>query len=775
MQRDLNTRSARLCAPVAPFENLSSSYISAWRTVLLGAFLILLFATAAHAGSLGGTVLDPSGRPVPQAQVTLLRSLVVLDQVQTDSQGTFKFTGLANGKYQLSASATGLASSQVEIDVRGAEPQTTDLHLKITAVQQQVVVSASLGDALASEVGSSVSIVSGQEIKDRAALNVLDVLTGIPGVEVSQAGRIGGVTGVYVRGGQSNYNLVMVDGIELNQFGGAFDFAPLPADGVDRVEVTRGPESALYGPNAVTSVINIVTTQGEGAPHFTVQAEGGNFSTRRFLGNGSGVTGGLAWGFSVSRMDTGGLVQNDNFRNQTAFLSLGYHRSPRRRVDFHFIGNANDAGAPGPYGSDPDGLFSGIDTFTRDKQNLFGWVGSYSEQITSKFRQVTSFDLSTNDYYFRSPYGDSYSDNLRAVLNTRSEVAVSSKDFFVAGFEYNREQVKNTYIADDSSVPFVLPRTSLAFFAENRWSPAHRLFLTTGFRVDDLRTHELPPGAFGERPLLPPSTVAKFNPRVAAAYMLRESHGSAWDGTRLHASFGTGIRAPDGFNLAFTDNPKLKPETSISFDVGFEQRFFQGKAVLDITYFENHFHDQIVTLGGSLTNLSSFSSGNLGNSRAQGAEISFQVHPIRSLQMSVEYTLDKTAVLSLDGTSLALAPLQVGQHLFLQPRNSGAYNVTWRHRNLMLNTNAYIRGTALNVEPNYGLGACSFFALPCQFQNEGYFRMDGGFSYRLPKGVEIFGRMDNMLNRKYEQVLGYPSLPFNFLAGVRYTFAPWKR
>jgi outer membrane receptor protein involved in Fe transport len=775
MQHDLETRAACLRAPATPFENQSSSHLSAWPAVLLGVLFILLFAPAAHAGSLGGTVLDPSGRPVPQAQVTLLRSLVVLDQVQTDSQGTFKFTGLANGKYQLSASATGLASPQVEIEVLGTSSQSLDLHLQITAVQQQVVVSASLGDALASEVGSSVSVVSGQEIKDRAALNILDVLTGIPGVEVSQAGRIGGVTGVYVRGGQSNYNLVMVDGIELNQFGGSFDFAPLPADGVDRVEVTRGPESALYGPNAVTSVINIVTTQGEGTPHFTVQAEGGSFTTRRFLGNGSGVTKGFAWGFDLSRMNTGGLVQNDNFRNQSAFLSLGYHRSPRRRVDFHFIGNANDAGAPGPYGSDPDGLFTGIDTYTRDKQNLFGWEGSYSEQITSKFRQVTSFDLSTNDYYFRSPFGDSYSNNMRAVVNTRSEVAVSSKDFFVAGFEYNREQVKNTFIADDNSVPFVLPRTSLAFFAENRWSPTHRLFLTTGFRVDDLRTHELPPGAFGERPLLPPSTVVKFNPRVAAAYMLRQSHGSIWDGTRLHASFGTGIRAPDGFNLAFTNNPKLKPETSISFDAGFEQRFFQGKAVFDVTYFENNFKDQIVTLGGSLTNLSSFSSGNLGNSRAQGAEFSFQVHPIRSLQMSVEYTLDKTEVLSLDGTSLALAPLQVGQQLILQPRNSGAYNVTWRHGKLMLNTNAYIRGTALDVEPNYGLGACSFFDMPCLFQDKGYFRMDGGFSYRLPKGVEIYGRMDNMLDRKYEQVLGYPSLPFNFLAGVRYSFAPWKR
>src|SRR5208283_3097616 len=126
------------------------------------------------------------------------------------------------------------------------------------------------------------------------------------------------------------------------------------------------------------------------------------------------------------------------------------------------------------------------------------------------------------------------------------------------------------------------------------------------------------------------------------------------------------------------------------------QRFFQGKAVLDLTYFNNHFKNQIVTLGGSLTNLSSFTSDNLGNSRAQGAEISFQVHPLRSLQMSVEYTRDGTAVLSLNGSSLALAPLQVGQQLINEPRNSGAYNLTWRHGNLMLNTNAYIRGPVLD-------------------------------------------------------------------------------
>jgi outer membrane receptor protein involved in Fe transport len=286
--------------------------------------------------------------------------------------------------------------------------------------------------------------------------------------------------------------------------------------------------------------------------------------------------------------------------------------------------------------------------------------------------------------------------------------------------------------------------------------------------VDDLRTQSLPADDYADRPLLPPSDVAKVNPRMSATYMLRESHGGAMDATRLHSSFGTGIRPPDGFNLAFTNNPHLKPETSISFDGGIEQRFFQGKAVLDITYFNNRFKDQIVTLGGSLTNLSSFVSGNLGNSRAQGGEVSFQVHPIRSLQMSVEYTLDDTAVLSLKGSSMALEPLQVGEQLIGPSRNSGAYNVTWRHGNLMLNSNAYIRGSVLAVEPNDGLGAC-YYDLPCLFPGKGYVRVDGGFSYRLPHSVEIYGRLGNILNRKYEEVLGYPSLPFNFLAGFRIT------
>ncbi|HLY59852.1 MAG TPA: TonB-dependent receptor [Terriglobia bacterium] len=727
-------------------------------------------AGCARAATIQGTVLDPSGRPVEGARVSLLASRVAVGERETDSKGHYRFDDLKAGEYTLVSSAPGLTATVTGLQIGPDEDRTADLHLEISAVEQQVVVSASLGGALAPEIGSSVSVVTRQEMDDRAAQSVLDVLNGVPGVAVNQTGRRGGVTGVFVRGGNSNYNLVMIDGIELNQFGGDFDFAPLPADGVDHVEITRGPESALYGSNAVTSVINIVTRQGEGPPHFTALAEGGSFTTRRFAVDGSGLTRGVGWAMDLSRLDSDGAVTNDRYRNQSALISLGYSRSPRRQINFHFFGNANDAGAPGPYGSDPDQLFTGIDTVSRDKQNMFGVEGSYAEQFSSRFRQVVTVSAATNDYYFKSPFGDSYSNNLRGVLNTRSEFTLSSKDFLVAGFEYNREQTKNTFIADANNTPFLLPRTSLAYFVENRWSPTRRLFVTTGVRADDLRTHSLPTDAFGSRPFLPATSIVKINPRASVAYLVREgAAGNGLGATRLHSSFGTGIRAANGFELAFTNNPRLKPEKSVSFDSGVEQRFLSNRAVLDATYFYNRFEDQIVVLGGSLTNLSTFTSANLGNARAQGLELSLRVQPTRSLQIQTEYTLLDTSILALENTSVALSPFHVGQELVRRPRNSAFYNVTWRRGRLMLNTDAYIRGRVLDLEPNDGTFAC-VLGLPCFFYNKGYTRADAGFSFRLPRGVEIYGRLNNLLNQKYEESFGFPSLHLNFIAGLKFTF-----
>jgi outer membrane cobalamin receptor len=720
--------------------------------------------------TLQGKVFDPDDRIVSGARVSLLAGLTPVEERETGADGQYRFESLAAGKYTLLANFAGFSTLSTGIELQPEETRKADLHLKVSALEEHVVVSASIGGALAPQIGSSVSVITRQEIADRGAESVFEVLRVLPGVEVNQGGRHGGATSVFIRGGNSNYNLVMIDGIQVNLFGGDFDFASLAADGVDHVEVSRGPQSALYGSNAVAGAVDVVSERGEGPPHFSFLAEGGSFTTRRFATRGSGLTRGFSWAYNLSRLDSGGVVPNDRYRNQSSYLSLGYSRTPKRQFTFHFFGNANDVGAPGPYGSDPDHLFPGIDTVSRDKQNLFAYQASYSEQFTSRLKQVYSVSVSPDRSFFHSPFGDSFLQNLRVVANTHGEVTVSSKDLLVYGFEYNHEQVRDTFIADARNTPFVLPRASYAYFAENRWNPTSRLFLTTGLRIDDLRTDALPPDAFGSRPFLPANSAVKINPRVAVAYLLRSSNTGSWLGaSRLHGSFGTGIRAPGGFDLAFTNNPKLKPEKSISFDAGIEQRFVNDRAVFDITYFYNRFKDQVVVLGGNLQNLSTFTSDNLANSRAQGVETSLRLRPFRSLELAAEYTWLDSGILALDGSTLVQTPFAVGQPLIRRPRSSAGYNITWRHKHLMVNTNAYIRGGVLDVEPNDGTFACSL-GLPCLFRSGGYVLENAGFSYELPRGVEIHGRLNNFLNQKYEEALGFPALHLNFMTGIRFHF-----
>jgi outer membrane cobalamin receptor len=729
------------------------------------ALLLLLFACttcAAWASTLEGTVLDPSGRPVPAARISLLRSLTVIDERQTDSTGAYKFEGLREGIYTLAASARGLSCPTIDIEISKDKDRRQDINLALSAIESQVIVSASLGGMLAPQIGSSVSLISKQDIEDRSAQNALEVIRGTPGIEVSQNGNRGGVTGVYIRGGESRYNAVMVDGIPINEFGGGFDMASLPADGIERMEITRGPQSALYGANAVTGAINIISRRGEGPPSFTALAEGGSNHTYRIATGGSGLTKGLSWSYNLSRLDSEGVVANDDYRNQSAFLALGFNQA-RRQFSFRFFGNANDSGNPGPYGSDPAGTSVGVyvDEVSRGKQNLFGYQAGYTEQFSSRWRQVTAVNLFTNDIFSHSMYGDYNSESLRGILNTRSEINLSTKDTLAAGFEFNREQTRNNYVTDNQFSPFLLPRTSLAYFVENRWSPTNRFYLVAGIRMDHIQTHSMPPD-WGPRPFIPESTIIKASPRTSATYLARDGDpDSPFGGTRIHGSFGTGIRPPDAFELAFTDNPQLKPEQSISFDAGVEQSLFSNRAVVDFTYFFNRFDDQIVTVGGSMQDLSSYTSDNLKNSRAQGFEVSFQVNPIQFLELAGQYSFVDATILALDGSSSANSPYEVGDPLLRRPRHSASYSITYRYKRLTLSTNAYIRGATLDTEPAYGYPF---------YRNKGYTRADMGVSYKLPYGMEMYGRLNNFLNQKYEELLGYPALRLNFMAGMRFAF-----
>ncbi|MGD0839738.1 MAG: TonB-dependent receptor [Candidatus Acidiferrales bacterium] len=716
--------------------------------------------TASSGAAIEGTVFDPSGQIVVSAKVNLIESLVAIAETRTDAQGCYRFEGLRDGTFTVVANSPGFSELSAEIELRGGETHTTDLHLKLSAVQDKVVVSASLGGALAPQLGSTVSVVSQEEIENRGAQSVYDALSNVPGLALAQAGERGAESSAFIRGGDSNYNLVMINGIPLNDFGGGFNLSPLPVDGVESVEVTRGPQSALYGEDAVAGVIDVISDSGEGAPHFTFLSEGGSNETLRLATGGAGSEGGFNWAYDLARFSDRGPVIDDNYRNQTSLITLGYSRSPRRRFEIHFFGDSGADASPGPYGSDPDGLFPGIAASASSlRQDLFGYQANYTEQFSNWFRQVTTVSTSTDNYTYFSQYGDENTYNLHVVAKTQSEITFSPKDVFIAGFEFDHERFQDTYVDDADGNPFDLPRDTYAFFAEDRWNPGSRWFFTAGLRVDNIRTGTLPLD-----PEIPAASITQVDPRVSVAYIARQSSNSFAGATRIHGSFGTGIRPPNGFELDGT-NPNLKPEKSTSFDAGVEQNVLDGKAVLDVTYFYNRFTDQIVFVGG--TTLSTFTYANIANSRADGIESSVRLRPTRSIELTMNYTWLNSSILALDNASEPLVPFVVGEPLTRRPRNLGGFDFSWRHRRLMLNANAVVHGADLDVEPNYGTYACEL-DMQCLFENRGFVDLNGGFAYQMPRGVEIYGRLNNLLDRKYEEAFGYPALHLNFLTGIKF-------
>ncbi len=725
---------------------------------------------AKQGAAIRGTVFDPDGRAVPDAAVTLLGSMMVSAGTRANSRGEYRFEGLAAGDYSIVANVSGFSSISTDVKVAGDAEQVTDLHLKLSAVQEQVVVSASLGGALAPEVGSSVTVVSSDEIENQGAETVADALRNVPGVAINRTGQMGAVTGAFIRGGNSNYNLIMIDGIPMNDFGGGFDLAPLPTEDVQQVEVLRGPQSALYGSDAIAGAINLVTVPGEGSPQFDFSGEGGSYDYYRLTTGGEGLTHGFGWSYNFSRVSTNGPVIDDSYWNNTSFVSLSYSRSPRRKIVAHFFGDAGSDMNPGPWGSDPDLLYPGLGnefSTSFQHQNLFGYQASETEQVSSNFTQVSTVSVATDRFFFPSSvFGNSFTDNLRLVANTRSEITFSPKDVLVAGFEYDRETFNNSFVTNEAGSPFTLPRDSYAFFAENRWNPGSRWFLSTGVRVDVINTGSLATDGFS-RPFLPAASVTEADPRISAAFLARQSDDGFFGITRIHSSFGTGIRPPDGFELGFTDNPDLKPERNTSVDAGVEQRVAHDRAVLDVTYFYNAYRDQIVSTG-DFPNLSSFMTANLAKSRAYGIESSLRLRPLRSLEIMGEYTWLNTAILALNGILAAQPPFEVGQPLIRRPRSSAGYNVTWTYRRLMLNSNASIRGPVLDLEPNDGTFACQLDPpMQCLFRNKGYVDANAGFSLQLPRGVQIYGRLNNFLNQRYEEAFGFPALRLNFVSGIK--------
>ena len=510
------------------------------RSVLFLLVFVLLTATAT-AGPVTGRVVDPDGRPVPGATVILVGNGQSLGSVTTGSRGEFTIDAPDTGRFQI---RIGLAGFRGESSVEaGPEPQDAgEIRLALSAVAESVVVSASQVEIPLSLASSTVTIITGAELEAGQVHSVADALRTVPGLTVASTGSPGAVTGVFPRGGESNFTLVFIDDVPVTTFGGEFDFAHLSTENVERIEVVRGPQSALFGSNAIGAVVRVVTRRG-GPPAVSGGVEGGGYGSSRLNGATSGSSGRFEWGASAERLlsdgfnghvtDAGLTVENDDYERASGTVTAGW-RDRRFTLRGQLRHSKDEHGAPGPFGTNPIGAYTEIDTVSRstNEQTVAGVTASIplSPRVRSFFQ--TGYHRLESD--FASSFGPSESSSRRWSGRAQVDFPLSQAIDMSAGAELQREEAGSTFITGGPSFePVPVKRTIAGYFAEGRWTASPRLFVTAGVRLDDIRKHALD--------LMPADTVVSVNPRAAVAWRLGPDGPNT---TKLRASAATGIRPP---------------------------------------------------------------------------------------------------------------------------------------------------------------------------------------------------------------------------------------
>jgi outer membrane cobalamin receptor len=711
----------------------------------------LLFSEWLCAAPIKGKVVDPSGAPIGGAQVAIVNRVGVVARTVAAPNGAFEVNSPDSADMNLVVAAPGFSTRTLK------PSEAATVQLEIAPQSESIEVVGSTIEVPTTLQASSVDTISSEQVRRRNEPIASDLLRYTPGIAFAQAGGPGGVTTAFLRGGNSNMSLVEIDGMPVIGFGGGvgFDFAHVPSEAVDHVDFIRGAQSAVYGSYANSGVVDFVTRSAAAAPELDLLAEGGSNYERRFGVTGSGTVAGFSLLASGSRFETDGMVRNGDYRNEDLLLHVA-RRFGRQSLMLNGYFDSNDVGEPGAYGSDPKHISRGVNLVSRAKNNTSTYSARYSADLGPRVRLELSGGYFQNNNGFKSSFGFSFNRDRREQGDARATISVSRHDTVAMGVSAGHEDVKNSFITNSSFSTFPIERKEVSVYAENRYEIAARLFLSAGLRGEFFRTPLIPADGFS-RPVFPATTVSRANPKLAAAYVAR--------GTRFHTSFGMGVRPPSGFELAFTNNPALRPERTRSFDAGVEQKMFRGLLTLDGTYFYNRYYDLIVTLGGSLTTLSHYKSDNLANSRAQGAEFSARLRPARWVYINGSFTLLETRVLSLEGTAdKAPSPFQVGQQLSRRPEHSGNFVASFTRGRIAADVTGYYRGKTLYEEPNLG-------ATNGLFWNPGFANIGLNVNYSVARGLTAYGSLRNALNWHYEEVFGFPAQRLNFVAGLKWSIS----
>jgi len=731
----------------------------------LGAlFLLFVFLAAASAADLKLKVVDPQSATVSGAQISLFSkgTDTPLKIVFSSAEGMATFPGVSSGNYQIQVLAPGFAPQTEDI---ATHSDVITIHLHLAPASETVVVTATRTPALAEETGSNISTLESGQLETMQPTAADDAVRFLPGAVVSTAGQRGGLSSLFVRGGESNYNKVMVDGVTINEPGGTFDFGTLPLTEANRMEFLRGTQSTLYGSDAMTSVVQVFTRTGSTrTPELRFGADGGNFSTANGNASFAGTRGHFDYNVFGDQFNTNGSGINDAYSDSLQGANLGAVLNDEVSLRIHMRHSNSHTGVPGEWsfnGYDPLVNVNGVTQPLQPDPSEWSQLNSLlgSAELTVAAPSGWQHRFTGFDYLYR------YTD-----LNVNGDPARVSPlygQFDFPSHQYDHiNRVGFEYQGD---------------YSERTW--AHTTF---GYRIENengvVGDLDYPPSSSGQRLnqdayLQQQLTWGRLSavaggrfvhssvfgntgvPRIALTLLARRG-GETFSGTRLRFSYATGYKEPR-LEETFAGppysipNPGLKPERVRAFEAGIQQDFLHGKYVFNATYFNNLFHDQInyVTVNQTTFVGEYF---NVNQAFAQGAEVELQARLRSKLLLSTAYTYTSTEILS--NPAPIDSQYDPGQPLLRRPKHSATMLVSY----LGSRWGANLSGSFVGRRPDD-----DFYGFNIDHA-AGYVRADLGGWYAINARVTAYANVENALDRRYNEVVGYPALPINFRAGFRF-------
>ena len=749
------SRFRRLAAACRPF------------SLVIFAALVLVCAASASAAAdtmVSGLVVDETGRPIPRAFVRALDDAgVETARAFADEGGRFVLDVPDAGGCRIEARLTGFAPNEVTC---GAPGRSLRLELAVAPIRETILVSATRTRAPTSQVGASATVFTADDLTRLQTPLLADLLATTPGAMVVRSGAPGALTSLFVRGGESDYNKILLDGVPLNEPGGTYFLNSLTTEHLEGVEIVRGANSALYGSDAMASVIQLFTRRLDRTtrrPRGSVQFDGGTYGTWRGTAGVSGGAGRFDYSLGAAQRASDNRSPNSRFENTTLSANVGVAVGSRATLRFIGRGELAHVGTPGPtaFGR-PD-----LDAFF-ERQDGIASVG-FDQQTTAAFRQRASYSLATSrqtstNLLLDPPYVATFEGRTATWTSTdflhdsradlRRHHASYQADWRPSGRVSSGEQHVTLLMDWDGERATQRDRiagTETRHARDNFGVSAQhqilwrRVFLTLSGRVERNEN-------FG----------AAAVPRAAVVHVLRE--GAAFFGeTRVRASGGTGIKEPtllESFSVSpyFRGNLDLEPERSRSLEVGIEQRLAGDRAKVEVAWFANRFSD-IISLR---TNPETFEAQffNVGVTRARGLELGLQAVPVPAVRVRAGYTWLASRIVA---TTAPGNPLFAhGQWAFRRPRHSGTVGATLRWRRLAADVDGVLVGRF--VDSDFGL------FLPALVENPGRTTWDARVALNLTTRLTGIVAADNLTDRDYSEPLGYQPLRRAIRAGVRVEF-----